>query len=175
MNTRTLPRLNDLLRGALAPFLAALAGCDVSPTAPADPVMDLETTVTFTRVEVLKDGDGIEGKGEFWFFRTVNGSGAGWGGTLSSGDTQPLNKTVTRRQRGYTGTGDELAITFEATEYDADITGKTYADSDMDHRSATARYTMSPDLQDRNYITLGNDKCRVRLHYTVSSLLVPAS
>ena len=44
----------------------------------------------------------------------------------------------------------------------------------MNDRSAVANYVTSPDLQQTNYITLGNDKCKVRLHYTISSRLVEA-
>jgi len=150
-----------------------LAGCggDSSPTAP-DPVMDLWTTVTVTSVEVIKDGDGIEGQGEFYFFRKVGGTGIGWTRNLSSGESDPVNWTKKMRQVDYKGDGYFFAIEFRCTEYDQNILGDVYPDSDMDDRHASANYVMSPDLNETNYITLGNDQCKVRLHYKIESLLI---
>lgn len=168
----------NLLLAAAAALGTILGGCDSSPTdpggAPADPVMNLETYVTVTHVEVLKDGDGVEGKGEFYFYRQVSGSGIGWEAQLSSGQSQTLNAKYTLVTRNYTGTGLGFRIEFRATEWDKNILGEVYADKDMDDRRAAASYVSSPDLRETNYITLGNDQCRVRLHYTITSALVEA-
>jgi len=150
-----------------------LAGCgdDSSPIAP-DSVMDLWTTVTVTSVEVIKDGDGIEGQGEFYFYRQVGGTGIGWTANLSSGESDPVNWTKRMHQVDYKGEGYSFSIEFRCTEYDRNILGNVYPDSDMDDRHATANYVMSPDLNETNYITLGNDKCKVLLHYAIASSLV---
>jgi hypothetical protein len=163
---------------AAALSVPLLGGCsESSPTGPdpvEDPVMNLETDVTVTRVEAIKDGDGIEGRGEFYFYRQVGGSGIGWEANLSSGQSQTLNWKKVLLNRNFDGTGTPFTVEFQATEYDKDITGHVYADSDMDARMAAAHYVTSPDLQETNYITLGNDKCKVRLHYTIRSHLVAA-
>lgn len=162
---------------ALAAITVAvvLTGCgsDRSPTSP-DPVMNLRTQVTVTSVEVIKDCDGIEGSGEFYFYRQVGGTGIGWTRNLSSGQSDVVNWTVTMLQRGYTGEGHSFSVEFRCTEYDQNILGKIYPDSDMDDRRGVANYVMSPDLAETNYITLGTDRCKVRLHYKIASSLEPA-
>lgn len=161
---------------ALSAIVAAavLTGCGSdSPTSP-EPVMNLRTQVTVTRVEVIKDGDGIEGRGEFYFYRYVGGTGIGWTRNLSSGQSDEVNWTKTLLQRDYTGEGHQFYVEFRCTEYDQNILGDVYADSDMDDRRGAANYFMSPDLAETNYITLGNDRCKVRLHYRITSSLEAA-
>lgn len=153
---------------------ALLAGCGSdSPTAP-DPVMNLRTTVTVTRVEVIKDCDGIEGRGEFYFYRYVGGTGIGWTRNLSTGQSDNVNWTKTMLQRDYTGEGHPFYVEFRCTEYDQNILGDVYPDSDMNDRRGAANYVMRPDLAETNYITLGTDRCKVRLHYRITSALEPA-
>lgn len=171
-------RLMKLIALAATSAALALTGCSGdggSPLAPdAEPTMNLRTTVTVSSVQVIKDGDGIEGQGEFYFWRKVGGTGFGWTRNLSTGESDVVDWTTTMLQRDYTGQGYPFDITFRCTEYDQNIAGDTYPDSDMNDREATAHYVQSPDLQETNYITLGNDRCRVRMHYTITSSLEEA-
>jgi hypothetical protein len=172
------------MRRASIPLLTLLflipwiGGCgdDSSPAAPEvapDPSYDLYTYVTVSRVDVIKDGDGIEGQGEFWFYRQVGGTGYGWGDDVPSGGSSIVDWTKTMRYQDYDPeVPHSFEVMFQATEYDQNILGEVYADSDMDGRSATASYVMSPTLTETNYITLGNDKCKVRMHYSIRSELV---
>ena len=134
----------------------------------------LTTKVTVTKFECIKDGDGVEGAGEFSFFADVNYSGKIWFRTLSSGQSSVLDWSGSSSQVGYTGTGRNLEVKFGCTEMDVTAFGKEYPDSDMNERRGTAKYVTSPDLAETNYITLGNDNCKVRLHYRITSELVEA-
>lgn len=165
-------KLTALAAIAVAVFLAG-CGSDDSPASPK-PTMNLRTQVTVTRVEVIKDGDGIEGRGEFYFFRYVGGTGIGWTRNLSSGQSDEVNWTKTMLQRDYKGEGHSFYVEFRCTEYDRNILGDVYPDSDMDDRRGAANYIMRPDLVETNYITLGNDRCKVRLHYSITSSLESA-
>lgn len=164
---------------ALAVTAAAfsLTGCSddgSSPTGPtnAEPTMDLRTVITVTKVDVIHDGDGIEGGGEFYFYRQVGGTGIGWTRNLSSGQSTTVNWNKTLLQRDYEGEGHPFSVMFRCTEYDQNIWGDVYPDSDMNDRGATANYISHPGLSETNYITLGNDQCKVRMHYRITSQLV---
>lgn len=162
-------------------FSVTLAGCsgDDSPTAPTapdpDPVSSLLTTVSFTKIECLVDGDPVGGQGEFTLYCNLIDGGRQWDKSMTSEQSYPMNKKKYFEDLEYTGTGQPFNITFRATEWDTNILGDVYADDDMNNRSATANYTTSPDLATTNYITLGNSKCKVRLHYTISSEMVETS
>lgn len=160
---------------AIAAFLIPLAsGCGKSspaaPTAPPEPEMEVRTTVTITTFEVIKDGDGIEGKGEFYWFHTIGGSGRATWATVGTGESYTLN----RRQSLQAAEGYPVRVGFRCSELDVDILGNEYNDSDMDNRERFAVHTATDDLDGRWYITLGNDNCKVRMHYTIATTLVEA-
>lgn len=47
--------------------------------------------------------------------------------------------------------------------------GEPVPDPDMSHRGVTAIEMVNPGDQISNYITMGNDQCRVRLHCTIAA------
>lgn len=127
----------------------------------------LETTTTIVSLEALNDGDGIEGAGEFRFTVEVPGENKSWERTISTGNRASLNWTTSHKSV-YGGTPLTSYVKITCSEIDKDITGREYNDGDMDYRNARADESVpAPDIT--NYITLGNNECKVRLHYTIKS------
>lgn len=151
-----------------------LCGCgDSSPTQP-DPepqtVQMLEWTTTVVSFECLVDGDGIEGAGDFTWWTTLSGETRNYETTLSSGKSTPVNFSYSGSAR-YSGNPLLRTVHFTCTEWDQDIAGNVYPDSDMNNRAARADEYI-PAAPITNYITLGNSNCKVRLHYTITSKVV---
>jgi hypothetical protein len=160
----------------LSASLLLVAACSDDEKSPTDPapepqiVEQVEVTTTIVRFEALNDGDGIEGSGEFRFTVEVAGDKKSWERTVSSGNNVNLDWTTTER-RTYRGTPVTTSVGFWCSEIDKDITGREYNDGDMNFRSAEAEESV-PAAEITNYITLGNDECKVRLHYTIKSKVV---
>lgn len=180
MNTiHALFRLPRAAACVLLILLIPLVGCGsddpASPAAPAATTTYEAVSATFTvlRFECLTDGDGAAGAGEFDFRVSVPFSNKSWDRQLSSGESSTLDWTNTvglgtfeadtPEPRPYT----EAFVAFECTEWDTDVLGRDFPDSDMNERTATARHAVQPGTEVVNYITLGNDNCRVRLHYRI--------
>lgn len=175
----TIRHLTRLPRAAACLLLVPLVACsgdDPASPAPPDPTTTYEAmqgTFTVMRIECLTDGDGVEGAGEFDFWAAVPYVSERWDRTLSSGQSTTLDWTNTiglgtfqadaPEPRAYT----EAFVSFQCTEWDTDVLGRDFPDSDMDAREATARHTPRAGTEIVNYITLGNDQCRVRLHYRI--------
>lgn len=180
----TIRSLNRLPRAAACALLVPLAACGGDdPAAPAAPEPTttyeaMQATFTIVRFECLTDGDGIEGAGEFDFRAGIPYMHESWDRTLSSGQSASLGWTNTigmgtfaadvPEPRPYT----EAFVNFRCTEWDTDVLGRDFPDSDMDAREATARHAPVAGTEVVNYITLGNDNCRVRLHYRIVFELV---
>jgi hypothetical protein len=153
-----------------------IPGCgdDDSPTEPPseeEPVKLMEIDFTIKRFECIFDGDGIEGAGEFKFTAYVDAFGKSWERQLSDGESATLNWSD-RFQYGYVGDALDVTVGFTCSEIDTNILGDVYADDDMKGRSRSARETIDVGETITNYITLGNDNCKVRLHYTLEATLV---
>lgn len=177
-------RLASSLALALSLFvsLPLLTGCGKeSPTAPhvaaAEPE-SLLVTVVLKRVDVPQDGDGIEGLGDFELRMTAEEVG-GPGRLLvqrtpqiDSGTSYTVNQTLKVR------IPKDRAITvgLTATEWDADILGRTYADSRMDHlttsRAHSSTSTAAPVNGYEGFLKLGGGELEVRLVYSIGSVAI---
>ena len=149
-------------------------GDDESPTepAPADETIELvQIDFTIERFECIVDGDGIEGAGDFIFRATVDYHEKTWVRELSDGQSSTLNWSGST-QYYYDGNPFDVEVTFICSERDTNILGELFNDADMNGRTATAVESVGIDTNIRNYITLGNSNCKVRLHYTLKGSLV---
>ncbi|MFO7608510.1 MAG: hypothetical protein R6X35_04840 [Candidatus Krumholzibacteriia bacterium] len=175
----TIRHLARLPRATACVLLVPLVACSgddpASPAAP-EPTTTYEAmqaTFTVLRFECLTDGDGVEGAGEFDFQVDVPYMNETWERNLSSGQSAALDWTNTIGMGTYTADTPEprayteAFVKFKCTEWDKDVLGRDFPDSDMDAREATARHTPVAGTEVVNYITLGNDQCRVRLHYRI--------
>lgn len=175
--------------GLTAPLFAlciGLFGCGSDhqslPTAPAPPSPSQvywRNNVTVTKFEALADGDGIEGAGEFEFsadvgYRDTTGTvyyqvaTKSWNRALSTGESSTLNWS-TDLQGSYLGGAYAAYVQFWCTEWDADLLGNPVADPDMNLRHVTAVEKLNPGARVSNYITMGTDRCKVRLYYTMEA------
>jgi len=144
------------------------APVSVAPPGPQIVTVELEGTI-FT---ALADGDGIEGKGDFEIrVETPYGSRNGYV-TLGTGEFTNLRWVFTG-SHDYHGEPVPSSIRLICTEWDSDIFGNNFPDSDMDHRSGTGRFT-APGVG-QGSITIGNDNCRVRLDYDYRAFVSDAA
>ena len=93
-----------------------------------------------------------------------------WERQLSSGESATLNWSNSFAEH-YNGTPHEVAVEFLCSEKDINIAGDTFNDPDMDARRKTAIETIDVGEQITNRITMGNDNCKVRLHYVLKARL----
>lgn len=171
--------MNPILRNLLivTAVLASplLAGCGKSsPTRPtaaaptAGPATTLQTTVTVKRILVIEDGDGVEGKGDFHFTAFVDLQRKDWDRTMGNGESTTLNWSIVLHAQS--GSFD---VTFRATEWDTNVLGQVYPDSDMDGREKSTSHSYAPSSDGNYSIELGNSNCKVRMYYTIESEWVP--
>ena len=158
---------------ALISLLALGCGDDGSSTAPVvetDPVETFWVDFTIVRFECIVDGDAIEGAGEFHFRAQVGSRSKTWRRELHSGESSTLNWSDSFGEN-YEGAPHEVAVEFLCAENDVTIGGVVFNDPDMDARRITAIETIDVGEQITNRITMGNDKCKVRLHYVLKARL----
>lgn len=154
---------------ALALGLVGCGSDSASPTAPSTtPHYVLVAETAITSFEVIKDGDLIEGAGEFDFTVRVGSFSKSWERTLSDGESAPLNWIVTLHPPYSATITPEIGLEFVCTEWD-DVLGTRVPDSDMDHRRVDTSEVTRPGARISNYITMGDDACKVRLHYTIAA------
>jgi len=151
----------------LAAAVSVSTGCGKSsPTAPeaaAAPTQQpfTQAVILFDYIHVVNDGDLI-GKGELDFTWGVDRKRTQKSATLSDGDDLTID-----RSEYVNGEGTDFTVYFEASEWDTDLLTGNFRDPDMNKRSKTVYFTVSPGMRGSYTVTLGNDDCKVVLHYTV--------
>lgn len=149
-----------------------------APTSSSQSHLDWHSNITVTKFEALADGDVI-GPGDFQFsadvgYRDTTGtvyyrSGTkSWNRTLSDGESSTLNWS-TDPESPYEGGAFAGYVLFYCTEWDTDISGNPVPDPDMNSRHGTAVEMLNPGARVSNYITMGTDRCKVRLFYTMEA------
>ena len=171
---RTMRNMLRFASGCLVVAAATLTtGCGKSsPTGPQPPAVPAQqylhqSRVRFERIHVSNDGDFI-GPGELDFKVGLVGDITQQSATLTTGDDLQIEAEV-----GILGDGVAFTVYFEASEWDTDILGNNFRDPDMNKRSKTVEFTGTRSSKESYSITLGNDDCKVTLHYTVTPILVP--
>ncbi|MEK7316205.1 MAG: hypothetical protein AAB011_08500 [Candidatus Eisenbacteria bacterium] len=169
--------MRNMLRFVAGGLIVAVAsaGCGKSsPTAPEPPAVPEQqylhqSRVIVDRIHVSDDGDLI-GEGEFDFKWNVAGFDKQKSADLTTGDDLTIDDRFL-----ITGDGRSFTVYFEASEWDTDILGNNFRDPDMNKRSKTVEFTGTRSSSESYSITLGNEDCKVTLHYTVQALLVPVT
>lgn len=156
-------------------------------TTTTEPIREATVTVTLIRFQALKDCDGIEGFGDFFFEAYVTTPGGGIEGS-TSGDRQLTDLEYWNHLEEVTFTvpeeqGSEFAVVFGSSEKDQKaFTGEVYNDERMDNAMHTASHTyingvwIGPPMHSTGLggtyplaiqLLNGSGNCTAELHYVV--------
>ncbi len=138
-------------------------------------------TVTLDKFHVIKDCDGIEGKGEFYLYAAIYDNAAGattrrerytFSGQADDGQDFPINKNITVDMPHQSG--KRFWVHFNSHETDTNILGATWHDERMGNKTTDFTYAWQGsgwsnlNSSGRYSITHGSGDCRARLDYRVA-------
>lgn len=139
-------------------------------------------TITLTKFHIVKDCDGVEGRGDFHLYAAIydNSTGAntlrvdkGFNGQYTDGENVAINQNWTVEMPHETG--KQFSVYFRSFERDTDILGNNFLDSRMgdarttsEHKWQAGGWTNVAGPSTTRTLTHGSGDCRAQLVYNLA-------